>query len=222
VSTRKADIRAEKFGRGQDGQGLKPNNFQSFTPRLKSCPDTKPKHSIQIPLVENVVSHISQKRARYPEDSGAALSTNAMTAKEIPGIDPTLVSIIPMETDRIPANRSNRFRPSRGLIHPQQRRRLGLRLPRLTPTGSPFFMTSGTRASITQPAECPATLVAILPVDLHARTGGLLDPDPSRLSSLARQLVGLLRQLPGILFADKPYAFVTHPTLSILLPRLAL
>jgi hypothetical protein len=82
-------------------------------------------------------------------------------------------------------------------------------------------MTSGTRASITQPAERPTTLVAILPVDLHARTGGLLHPHPSRLSRLARQIVGFLRQLLGILFADKPYAFVTHavPSLSILLPE---
>jgi hypothetical protein len=151
----------------------------------------------------------------------AALRANAMAAKVIPRVDPALMSIIPMETNRIPANGRNRLRPRRSLIHLQQRSRLWLRLPWLAPGSSSLFMTGGTRAGITQPAERPTALVAIFPVDLHARTGGLLHPDPSRLSGLARQLVGLLRQLLGILFADKPYAFVTHavPSLSILLPE---
>jgi hypothetical protein len=151
--------------------------------------------------------------------SGAALRAKAMTPKIFPGVDPALVSVVPNETDRIAADRRNRLRPGRSLVHLQQRGRLRLRLSRLTPGSSPFFMTSRTRTSITQPTERPTTLVAILPVDLHARTGGLLHPDPSRLSRLARQIVNLLRQLLGILFADKPYAFVTHPSSSILLPE---
>jgi hypothetical protein len=143
--------------------------------------------------------------------SSAAQSATTMAAKVIPRINPTLVPIIPMETNRIPPNGRSGLRPGRGLIHLQQRRRLRLRLSWLTPASSPFFMTSGTRASITQPAERPATLVAVLPVDLQARAGSLLHPDPRRLSRLARKLVDFLRQLLGILFDDKSYAFVTHP-----------
>jgi hypothetical protein len=150
------------------------------------------------------------EKLRDSNVSTAAQRTNAMAAKVIPGINPALVPVVPMETYCIPANRRNRLRPGRSLIHLQQRRRLWLRLSRLTPASSAFFVTSSTRASITQPPERPATLVAILPVDLHACTGSLLHPDPSRLSRLARKIVGLLRQLLGILFADKPYAFVTH------------
>jgi hypothetical protein len=164
-------------------------------------------------------AYVGRRRwGRSPNDrffkflgSSAAQSANAVAAKVIPRINPALVPIIPMETNRIPANRRNGLRPSRGLIHLQQSRRLRLTLPWLTPTSPSFFMTSGARAGITQPAERPATLVPILPVDLHARPGSLLDPDPSRLNRLARQFVNLLRQLLGILFADKPYAFVTHP-----------
>jgi hypothetical protein len=37
---------AEKFGTGQERQGLKPDFFQSFMARLKSCPDTKQSFSV--------------------------------------------------------------------------------------------------------------------------------------------------------------------------------
>ena len=45
-----------EFESGQERQGLKPKYFQSFTARLKSCPDTKPKLSVakscqSLPLV---------------------------------------------------------------------------------------------------------------------------------------------------------------------------
>jgi hypothetical protein len=136
----------------------------------------------------------------------------ATAAKVIPGIDPALMAVIPAKADRITANRGNRFRPRRRLVHLQQRGRLRLGLAWSTAGCPALFVAGGTRAGIAQPGEIPAALMAVFPIDLHACAGRLLHPDTGGLGGFAGQITmrGLLRQPLRLLLADKSDAFVAH------------
>jgi hypothetical protein len=141
-----------------------------------------------------------------------------MAAKVVPGIDPALVAIVPMKTNRITANGRDYFRPGRFFVHLQQTRRLWLRLARLAPVSPALLMTSCTRASIAQPGEGPMALMPILPVDLHSGPSRLLDPDSRRFRGLARQIPHISSQPGCLVFADETNSFVAHFS-SILFPE---
>src|SRR5271156_656223 len=137
----------------------------------------------------------------------------ATAAEVIPGVDPSLVAVIPVKADGVAADGRNRLGPCRCFVQLQQRGRLRLLLAWLAAGCSALLMAGGARAGVAQPGEVPAALVAVFPVDLHAGAGRLLHPDTGRLGRLAGQIGtrGLLRPPPRRPFlADKSDAFVAH------------
>ena len=81
----------------------------------------------------------------YRDATGLAL---AMAAKVVPGVDPTLMAIVPAKTYGVPANRGNRFRPGGRFVHLQQSRRLRLWLAGLAAGRSALLVTGGTRTGL--------------------------------------------------------------------------
>src|SRR5947209_5504012 len=95
-----------------------------------------------------------------------------MFTQVVPGIDATLVSIIPLEVDGILADRIGRLRPQLGFVHWQERGGLLYRLSRLTSIRGALLRTSGARTRIPQPLKGILALMSVLPFNIHTSTGG--------------------------------------------------
>jgi hypothetical protein len=83
-----------------------------------------------------------------------------------------LVAIVPREADGILADRLNLGGPCRRLEHGQRSRDRLDGIARVTAVLLALFVTQGARAGITQKRKAVNGAMAVLPLDLYARTGG--------------------------------------------------
>src|SRR6266702_179598 len=143
----------------------------------------------------------------------------ADAAQVIPRVDAGFVAVVPLELQRVLADRSDVHRSRRRFVHHQQRLRLWLRLAGRAAALLALIVACGARAGVAQPAEVPRTLVAIAPVDFDAGAFSLLDADFQGSDGVRRETVIFVPGIAlGLFFADDANSFVAHDFLLLHCP----
>src|SRR5581483_10595263 len=97
-----------------------------------------------------------------------ALVALAVGAQIVPRINSSLMSIIPVEADRVLAHTPHLLRAQFLLVQGKNRGRLLDRLSRPPVRLLALFITGGTRTGIAQPLKGKVRNVSILPINVHS------------------------------------------------------
>src|SRR5216684_4770247 len=104
----------------------------------------------------------------------AAGFTSAVFPQVVPGINPAGVPIIPVDVQRVPANRSHFVGPHRLFVHGQDGDRLLHRLSRFAIVAVPFLRARGAGTRIAQPLKAVVRAVIVLPHNIYPSAGGFV------------------------------------------------
>src|SRR5579864_3246822 len=113
-----------------------------------------------------------------------ACLAGAILAQEIPGVDAQFVAIIPLKADGVLAHGLGPQRFGRGLEHWQRPGGWFGRLARFASALAPLLVAQSAGAGVAQPFEAVAGAVAVLPLDVHARSRGQVYLDRLGISLL--------------------------------------
>src|SRR6185437_3955712 len=108
----------------------------------------------------------------------------AILAQKIPGIDAQFVAIIPLKADGVFAHGLGLQRLGRSFEHGQRPGGWFGRLHGLSAALAPLFVAQRARAGVAQPFKAVAGVVAVLPLDVHARSRGQIHRDRLGISLL--------------------------------------
>lgn len=102
----------------------------------------------------------------------AAFLALAQLAQVIPRIDSAGMAVIPCDIERVPAHRLHFFGLGGFLIHGQQSSSLLCGLAGVAMMIVALFRAGGARAGVAQPLKAKVRAMAVVPLNIHARTGG--------------------------------------------------
>lgn len=95
----------------------------------------------------------------------------------VPGIDAAGVTVIPGDIQSIPAYRLHFFWLGRLFVHGQQAGSLFSGLAGIAVVVVALFRTCSAGAGVAQPLKAKVRMMAVVPLDIHAGTGGDVDFD---------------------------------------------
>lgn len=115
------------------------------------------------------------------------------------------MAIIPSDVQRIPAHRLNFLGLGRFFIHGQQAGGLLGRLAGAAMVIVPFFCAGGAGAGVAQPLKAKVCAMAVVPLDVHTRTGGDVHFDRLGINDghMNKYIQNFRRQIPLDIRANK-------------------